>query len=1089
MKVSHYFTASLTAPTPAVLYAVKGDGARMAVARLMAGAEAWTVPEGVTAGISYTLPDKTPGYYDRLEDGTPACMIAGNLVSAVIAPVLTGQPGAVKASIVLRDADGGQVATFPFQLRVEPAPGIVDAESVPAMGNGFEGKLFYGGPGGALTALALGDGVRVETTEDGTLALVAEGGSGGGGGITEEKDPTVPAWAKQPQKPAYTAQEVGALPQGTKIPGKTSDLTNDSGFVDKAVNDLANYYTKTQMQELIAEIPRFRVTVVQQLPAAGEELTLYLVPFATAEGQYLEYIWVDGRWEIIGSQRVDLTGYATEEWVQEYVEEHSGQNVELDTTLTQSGKAADAKAVGDALDKLEEKIPSIEGLAKTEDIPNVPNWAMQPSKPSYAASEVGADPKGTAATAVSGHNTATDSHGDIRQELAAINARLTAFFDSDNQTLDELSEIVAYITSNKSLIDAITTSKVSVSDIINNLTTNVANKPLSAAQGVAIKALIDNLSASLTNYQPKGDYALVSAVPTKVSQLANDKGYLTEHQDISGKADKNQVATYITPEQYGAKGDGSTDDSAAIQAAIDAAGSENIVYLAKKTYKISAGLNINHSNRKFVCEGTLLYDGTDVAVSITSKYINVSINKIDAVNGTAIKLDATAKYVEYCVVNVDYILNSVIGIHLYTNGSPMCYNRFYNKGIVASEIGVFVDCNANYITENWWWLGRIYGSPNKGIYLKNAGRNMFCSGGLEGISETGCAIYLENSEHNSFMDLRCSEYYGAKSIVFSGKCTANSLWLSRICLDEVDISELEQSAQAEQFSNVLRSVKLIDSQANWNSLGNEAWVSYRRKITYNPKFKNFRVNAGESVYPDRIIQQIGADIPTEIVFDAEATNGKTFKLSDIYNKDDSLAKGFQITIKFGTDGGKVLLTDSDNNAVLDNTNGKYAGKTVSARWNGLNPETNQDIWDIKIVGATYATEDYVLDYAQPKGNYLTKVPSGYATEEYVKNKIAEAELSGKEVDLSGYAQKTELPTKVSQLENDAGYLTEHQSLAEYAKKTDIPAVPTKVSQLQNDAGYLTQHQDISGKADKSSAETWTFTLADGSTVAKKVVLA
>lgn len=47
----------------------------------------------------------------------------------------------------------------------------------------------------------------------------------------------------------------------------------------------------------------------------------------------------------------------------------SGQNVELDTTLTKSGKAADAKAVGDALDKLEEKIPSIEGLAKEEDIP------------------------------------------------------------------------------------------------------------------------------------------------------------------------------------------------------------------------------------------------------------------------------------------------------------------------------------------------------------------------------------------------------------------------------------------------------------------------------------------------------------------------------------------------------------------------------------------------------------------------------------------------------------------------------------------------------------------------------------------------
>lgn len=33
-----------------------------------------------------------------------------------------------------------------------------------------------------------------------------------GGGITEETDPTVPAWAKQPEKPTYTAEEVGAIP-------------------------------------------------------------------------------------------------------------------------------------------------------------------------------------------------------------------------------------------------------------------------------------------------------------------------------------------------------------------------------------------------------------------------------------------------------------------------------------------------------------------------------------------------------------------------------------------------------------------------------------------------------------------------------------------------------------------------------------------------------------------------------------------------------------------------------------------------------------------------------------------------------------
>ena len=46
-----------------------------------------------------------------------------------------------------------------------------------------------------------------------------------------ETDPTVPSWAKASTKPTYTAAEVGALPDSTAIPSKTSDLTNDSGFI------------------------------------------------------------------------------------------------------------------------------------------------------------------------------------------------------------------------------------------------------------------------------------------------------------------------------------------------------------------------------------------------------------------------------------------------------------------------------------------------------------------------------------------------------------------------------------------------------------------------------------------------------------------------------------------------------------------------------------------------------------------------------------------------------------------------------------------------------------------------------------------
>lgn len=117
--------------------------------------------------------------------------------------------------------------------------------------------------------------------------------------------------------------------------------------------------------------------------------------------------------------------------------------------------------------------------------------------PNQTAQQVGADPAGTASSAVSGHNTNAGAHEDIRQLIANLTARLNAIADSDDVDLDQLSELVAYIKANRSLIDSITTGKVSVGDIVDNLTTNVANKPLSAAQGVALKKLTDDLSTAL----------------------------------------------------------------------------------------------------------------------------------------------------------------------------------------------------------------------------------------------------------------------------------------------------------------------------------------------------------------------------------------------------------------------------------------------------------------------------------------------------------------------------------------------------------------------------------------------------------------
>lgn len=117
-------------------------------------------------------------------------------------------------------------------------------------------------------------------------------------------------------------EQVGALPKNTPIPKSTSDLNNDSGFITKSVSDLVNYYTKSEtltkgeISALISAIPKFTISVVTSLPTASiSSTTVYLVKSGTGSDLYTEYIYVNGAWEILGSQRVDLTGYATETWV------------------------------------------------------------------------------------------------------------------------------------------------------------------------------------------------------------------------------------------------------------------------------------------------------------------------------------------------------------------------------------------------------------------------------------------------------------------------------------------------------------------------------------------------------------------------------------------------------------------------------------------------------------------------------------------------------------------------------------------------------------------------------------------------------
>lgn len=69
------------------------------------------------------------------------------------------------------------------------------------------------------------------------------------------------------------------------------------------------------------------------------------------------------------------------------------------------------------------------------------------------------------------------------------------------------------------------------------------NEIIAFLEGIEDSENLDSIIASIE--QQIADVAI--AIPTKVSELDNDEGYLTEHQDVSGKLDKTEaISTYLT---------------------------------------------------------------------------------------------------------------------------------------------------------------------------------------------------------------------------------------------------------------------------------------------------------------------------------------------------------------------------------------------------------------------------------------------------------------------------------------------------------------------------------------------------------------
>jgi hypothetical protein len=450
----------------------------------------------------------------------------------------------------------------------------------------------------------------------------------------------------------------------------------------------------------------------------------------------------------------------------------------------------------------------------------------------------------------------------------------------------------------------------------------------------------------------------------------------------------DSVAHYITPEMYGAAGNGVTDDSAAIQAAIDAAGGSGTVYLQNKTYLIGTGLIINSAYAKLVCDGLINYTGTGSAVAIKPtggtalSRVDVRINRIDAENGTGIILDASDGKMTSIYVDVNYIYKSKIGIQLLAdNENYISYCVVKSKEIKATETGIHIENKGSgegisFLNEAYYYLGRILGGCKTGVKIINAGAHKFMSGSFEGLADDATSLYLENASDNMFRNFRWAETYGSTRIKFVGDCHYNDIEGSRMTLSEIDISEL---AEISGQYNILRAPFIMNKKYGYRC-GNIAYVNKQQGITYLPDYDDnsfVRLTADTALDEPGVIGRIENRILTSVRCDHESLDGLTYVLSGIYSGYTSATRGYPISFGFGVANGRIKLVDAKGDTILDNTGGEYAGKTVTVKWCGYNYNTQKNTWLLQEQGEVAATERFVRECLKSQsGDFIVQSESG-----------------------------------------------------------------------------------------------------------------
>ncbi len=102
---------------------------------------------------------------------------------------------------------------------------------------------------------------------------------------------------------------------GYQNASQVNDIVTSKGYQTadqvKAKIESYGYQNAQQVQTAIANAGHLRYQKVTALPATGETNVIYMIPNTNTSGTniYDEYMWIDGKWEVMGTTKATMDGY------------------------------------------------------------------------------------------------------------------------------------------------------------------------------------------------------------------------------------------------------------------------------------------------------------------------------------------------------------------------------------------------------------------------------------------------------------------------------------------------------------------------------------------------------------------------------------------------------------------------------------------------------------------------------------------------------------------------------------------------------------------------------------------------------------